>query len=105
MVSDLSLLHRETSPLFKSVKAEKKVNMFLFKLSFFLLRNERFDSFEGLCANVVKFVLSQAQRLGNGVLSSKFARKYSLLHRSEANKQYGCANLLCLIQFHPLVFH
>ena len=75
MESDLSLFHSETSPLFESVRAEKKVNVLLFKLSFFLFRSGRFFSLEGLSANVLNFVLSQVQRLGNGVVSSKFARK------------------------------
>ena len=75
MESDLTLFHGETSPLLESVRAEKKVKVFLFKLSFFLFGSGRFDSFEGLSANVLNFVLSQVERLGNGVVRGKFARK------------------------------
>ena len=74
MEPDLSLFHSETSPLFESLRAEKIVKMLLLKLSFFLLGSGSFESFEGLSANVLNFVLSQVQRLGNGVVSSKFAR-------------------------------
>ena len=80
MESDLSLFHSQTSPLFECLRAEKIVNMLLLKLSFFLLRSWSFHRFEGLSANMLNFVLSQVQTLGNGVVSSVFARKRCWSH-------------------------
>ena len=75
MESDLSLFHGETGPLLECVRAEKKVKVFLFKLSFFLFGSGSFDRFEGLSANVLDFILSQVEKLGNGVVSGVFASR------------------------------
>ena len=80
MESDLSLFHSQTSPLFECLRAEQIVNMLLLKLSFCLLRSWSLYRFEGLSANMLNFVLSQVQALGNGVVSSVFARKRCWSH-------------------------
>ena len=80
MESELSLFHGETSPLFESFGAQKKVNMVLVKLSFFLFGSWRFESFEGLSANMLDFVFSQVQTLGNGLIRSVLASKRRWSH-------------------------
>ena len=80
MESDLSLFHSKTSPLFECFRVQKIVNMVLVKLSFFLLSTWRFDSFEGLSANMLNFVFSQVQTLGNGLIRSILASKRCWSH-------------------------
>ena len=75
MKSDLSLFHCEASPLFECFGAEKIVNMLLVKLSVVVLINLRFDNFKGFSANMLYFVFSQVEILGNGLVCCKLASK------------------------------
>jgi hypothetical protein len=73
MESDLSQFHCEASPLFECFRAQKIVNMLLFKLSVVVLINFRFYNFKGLSTNMLNFVFSQVETLGNGLVGSKLA--------------------------------
>ena len=73
MESDLSQFHCEASPLFECFRAQKIVNMLLFKLSVVVLINFRFYFFKGLSTNMLNFVFSQVETLGNGLVGSKLA--------------------------------
>jgi len=86
MESDLSLFHSKTSPLFECFRAQKIVKMLLIKLSFFLLSTWSFHSFKCLSANMLNFVFSQVQTLGNGLISSILASKRCWSLWSEPDK-------------------
>ena len=73
MESDLSQFHCEASPLFECFRAQNIVNMLLIKLSIVVLINFRFYFFKGLSTNMLNFVFSQVETLGNGLVGSKLA--------------------------------
>ena len=73
MKSDLSLFHCEASPLFECFGAEEIVNVLLIELSVVVLIDLRFENFKGFSANMLYFVFSQVETLGNGLVGSKLA--------------------------------
>ena len=73
MKSDLSLFHCEASPLLECFGAKKIINVLLIELSVVVLINLRFDNFKGFSANMLNFVFSQVEKLGNGLVGSKLA--------------------------------